>query len=88
MLFEPIDVFFYFGPIAVFLGFWDLTLLLGRLPIVGNPIFLLVSILKVLAKYLLLFFPYLTAFAIVFRTLMPSTAGDATKTKGNFLTAI
>ena len=83
MLLEPIDVFFYFGPIAVFLGFWDLTLLLGRLPIVGNPIFLLVSILKVLVKYLLLFFPILSAFAIVFRALMPSTAGEGNKTIGN-----
>ena len=72
LLFEPLKVSAYFGPIAIFLGFWDITLMLGRLPIFGNPIFLLISILQILTKYFVFFVPILLAFALVFRAAMPT----------------
>ena len=74
----PMNVSAICGALTIFLGFWDFTLKLGRLPVFGNPIFLLVSILKLLTIYFVFFLPILFAFVMVFRTLMPTQYADGT----------
>ena len=71
LLFEPITLTEYFGILAIVNGCWNFIIMLGKIPSFGNPIFLLISILELLAKYFLLFLPILVSFAVVFRALMP-----------------
>ena len=71
LLLEPITVTEYFGILAIVNGCWNFVIMLGKIPSFGNPIFLLISILELLAKYFLLFLPILVSFAVVFRALMP-----------------
>ena len=71
LLFEPITLTEYFGILAIVNGCWNFVMMLGKIPSFGNPIFLLISILELLAKYFLLFLPILVSFAVVFRALMP-----------------
>lgn len=66
------DLAIHFGAWAVFLGWWDWTMLMGRIPSIGIYIFLTLSVMKDLAVFFLMFLPMLLAFALVFHLLLPS----------------
>ena len=66
------DYAVHFGAWAVFLGWWELTLLLGRIPTIGIFIYLSVSVMKVLAIFFIVYSPVLVAFALIFHILLPS----------------
>ena len=78
LMFFNKDVAIHFGAWAVFFGWWELTLLLGRIPTIGIFIYLSLDVLKTLIVFFLLFLPALMAFAFTFHLLLPSneTFGD------------
>ena len=60
------------GAWAVFLGWCELALLLGRIPTIGIFIYLLYDVLGTLMIFLFIYSPVLIAFALIFHLLLPS----------------
>ena len=61
----------HFGAWALFFSWWDLALMLGRIPSIGIYIQLSTSVMKTLAIFVLLYLPFLIAFALIFYLLLP-----------------
>ena len=76
MVFDK-DLALHFGTWAVFLGWWELTLLLGRTPNIGIYIYLSLDVFKMLLIFFSLYLPVLIAFAFTFHLLLPSKASFA-----------
>ena len=72
------DLAIHFGAWAVFFGWWELTLLFGRIPTIGIFIYLSLDVLKTLVGFFILYLPALMAFGFLFHLLLPSneTFGD------------
>ena len=51
------DLAIHFGAWAVFFGWWELTLLLGRIPTIGILIYLSLDVLKTVIVFFILFLP-------------------------------
>ena len=66
------DIAIHTGTWAVFLGWWEMALLLGRFPVFGIYIYLFVGVLKTLVVFFMLYLPVLIAFALTFYLLLPS----------------
>ena len=66
------DIAIHTGIWAVFLGWWEMALLLGRFPVFGIYIYLFVGVLKTLVVFFMLYLPVLIAFALTFYLLLPS----------------
>ena len=67
------DISVHFGAWAVFMGWWELTMLLGRVPSIGIYIFLTTEVMKILFVYVLIYLPILISFACIFHLLLPSS---------------
>ena len=66
------DIAIHTGTWAVFLGWWEMALLLGRFPVFGVYIYLFVGVLKTLIVFFMVYLPVLIAFALTFYLLLPS----------------
>ena len=57
---------------AVFLAWFELTMMLGRVPKIGIFIYMAINVLKTLSLFFLVYMPLLWAFALTFHILLPS----------------
>ena len=67
------DLAIHTGAWALFLGWWELALLIGRFPVFGIYIYLSVGVLQTLMIFFLVYLPVLIAFTLIFHLLLPST---------------
>ena len=66
------DLAIHFGAWAVFFGWWELTLLLGRIPTIGILIYLSLDVLKTVVVFFILFLPGCRTFQYrTFQALAP-----------------
>ena len=57
---------------ALFFSWFDLTLMLGRVPTIGIFIYMAMNVVKTLAIFLFVYLPLLLAFTFTFHVLLPS----------------
>ena len=67
------DVEQVFGAVALFLGWIEMSLLIGRLPSIGIYIFMSVNVLKQLVKFFSVYLTILMAFACAFSVILPKS---------------
>ena len=67
------DVEQVFGALALFLGWMEMSLLIGRLPSIGIYIFMSVNVLKQLLRVFSVYSPIFIAFACAFSVILPKS---------------
>ena len=67
------DVEQVFGALALFLGWIEMSLLIGRLPSIGIYIFMSVNVLKQLLRVFSVYSPIFIAFACAFSVILPKS---------------
>ena len=65
------------GAWAIFLAWWDFTMLIGRYPSVGIYIYMITGVTKTLLLFFMLYLPTLISFALVFHLFIPRNQGFA-----------
>ena len=66
------DLAIHTGAWALFLGWSELALLIGRFPVLGVYIYLSLNVLHTLIVFFLVYLPVLIAFTLIFHLLLPS----------------